>query len=86
MGGGFCDLPPTGRPVFMRVMDFYFHHEERIRENWVPLDMLGLLRQTGVDMVAQMRDMATDRAPAHHAPCIMPFSISRAVMTVFRHP
>src|SRR5690606_33644322 len=26
-GGGFCGLPPTGKPVFMRVMDFYLHHE-----------------------------------------------------------
>lgn len=56
MGGGFCGLPPTGRPVFMRVMDFYLHHEGLIRENWVPLDMLDLLRQMGVDVLARMRD------------------------------
>jgi hypothetical protein len=53
MGGGFCGLPPTGKPVFMRVMDFYLHHEGLIRENWVPLDMLDLFRQMGVDPFAR---------------------------------
>jgi predicted ester cyclase len=55
MGGGFCGLPPTGRPVFMRVMDFYLHHEGLIRENWVPLDMLDLLGQMGFDALGRMR-------------------------------
>lgn len=54
-GGGFCGLPPTGRPVVMRVMDFYLHHEGRIRENWVPLDMLHLFDQMGVDHLERMR-------------------------------
>lgn len=54
-GGGFCGLPPTGKPVFMRVMDFYLHHEGLIRENWVPLDMLDLLKQMGFDALARMR-------------------------------
>ncbi len=57
MGGGFCGLPPSGRPVFMRVMDFYLHHEGLIRENWVPLDMLDLFRQMGVDLMARMAEV-----------------------------
>jgi hypothetical protein len=56
-GGGFCGLPPTGRPVFMRVMDFYLHHEGLIRENWVPLDMLDLLNQMGFDALGRMREV-----------------------------
>ncbi|WP_372423580.1 nuclear transport factor 2 family protein [Salinarimonas chemoclinalis] len=55
-GDGFCGLPATGRPVTMRVMDFYLHHEGLIRENWVPLDMLDLLRQMGFDAHARMRE------------------------------
>lgn len=54
-GGGFCGLPPTGRPVYMRVMDFYLHHEGLIRENWVPLDMLDLFGQMGVDLLTRMK-------------------------------
>jgi hypothetical protein len=56
-GGGFCGLPPTGRPVTMRVMDFYLHYEGLIRENWVPLDMLHLMSQMGVDLLARMREV-----------------------------
>ena len=54
-GNGFCGLPATGKPVFMRVMDFYLHHEGLIRENWVPIDMLDLLRQMGVDPLSRMQ-------------------------------
>jgi hypothetical protein len=39
----------------MRVMDFYLHHEGLIRENWVPLDMLDLFLQMGLDVMARMR-------------------------------
>lgn len=55
-GGGFCGLAPTGKPVTMRVMDFYLHHEGLIRENWVPLDMLDLLNQMGIDVMARMAE------------------------------
>lgn len=57
MGGGFCGLAATGKPVFMRVMDFYLHHEGLIRENWVPLDMLHLLGQMGIDPLARLQDV-----------------------------
>ena len=55
-GGGFVGLPPTGRAVTMRVMDFYLHDEGLIRENWVPLDVLDLLMQMGIDVLGRMRD------------------------------
>ncbi|MBO0906107.1 ester cyclase [Jiella sonneratiae] len=54
-GGGFLGLGPTGRPVTMRVMDFYLHHEGLIRENWVPLDIPHLLKQMGVDIFERMQ-------------------------------
>lgn len=56
-GGGFCGLPPSGKPVFMRVMDFYLHHEGLIRENWVPLDMLDLMMQMGFDALGRVKDV-----------------------------
>lgn len=61
-GGGFCGLPPTDRPIRMRVMDFYLHHEGLIRENWVPIDLLDVLRQMGLDPLARMREVL--RLPA----------------------
>ena len=54
-GDDFLGVGPTGRAVTMRVMDFYLHHEGLIRENWVPLDVLDLLRQMGVDVLARMQ-------------------------------
>ncbi len=54
-GGDFLGVGPTGRAVTMRVMDFYLHHEGLIRENWVPLDVLDLLRQIGIDVLARMQ-------------------------------
>lgn len=54
VGGGFLGLGPTNRAVTMRVMDFYLHHEGLIRENWVPIDILDLLMQMGVDVIARM--------------------------------
>ena len=55
LGGNFLGLGPTGRDVTMRVMDFYLHHEGLIRENWVPLDIIHLLLQMGVDVFARMQ-------------------------------
>lgn len=63
-GGGFCGLPPTGKPVFMRVMDFYLHDQGLIRENWVPLDMLHLLAQMGTDPLSRMHEVLRGRPVA----------------------
>jgi hypothetical protein len=50
-GGG-----PTNKNIEMRVMDFYLHHENKIRENWVPIDVIHILLQMGVDVMARVRD------------------------------
>jgi hypothetical protein len=47
---------PTGREIEMRVMDFYNHHEGRIRENWVPIDIIHILLQMDIDVMARVRD------------------------------
>ena len=60
-GSGFAGTTATGRPVTMRVMDFYLHHEGLIRENWVPLDMLDLLNQMGFDAFERMRSFFDHR-------------------------
>lgn len=54
LGGDFMGIPPTGRALKVRVMDFYLHHEGLIRENWVPIDVLHMLAQMGVDVLARM--------------------------------
>ena len=48
-GGEWLGMAATGRPIGMRVMDFYLHHEGLIRENWVPIDVIDVLKQMGFD-------------------------------------
>lgn len=64
MGAGFCGMPASGKPVFMRVMDFYLHHEGFIRENWVPIDMLHLFGQMGLDVLGRMKAVLGTEARA----------------------
>jgi len=60
-GEGFLGLPASGREIMMRVMDFYLHHEGLIRENWVPIDLIDILRQMGIDAFGRMRAIARGR-------------------------
>ena len=54
-GGGWLGLGATGRAITMRVMDFYRADEGLIRENWVPIDILNVLLQLDVDVMARVR-------------------------------
>ena len=55
LGGDWLGQGPTGRRVRMRVMDFYLADEGLIRENWVPIDIVDLLLQMDVDVMARVR-------------------------------
>ena len=57
LGPDWLGMPPTGRPIGMRVMDFYLHDEGLIRENWVPIDILDILMQMGFDALGRMRHL-----------------------------
>jgi predicted ester cyclase len=55
--GEWLGLPPTGRKVDMRVMDFYHLVDGRIHENWVPIDIIHIMLQMGVDVFARLRHL-----------------------------
>lgn len=55
--GEWLGLPPTGREVDMRVMDFYHLVDNRIHENWVPIDIIHIMLQMGVDVFARLRHL-----------------------------
>ena len=42
--------------VTMRVMDFYHHDEGKIRENWVPIDIIHILKQIGVNVLENIKN------------------------------
>lgn len=41
----------------MRVMDFYHLVDGRIHENWVPIDIIHIMLQMGVDVFARLRHL-----------------------------
>ena len=49
LGGDWLGLAPTGKPVTMRVMDFYRREDGLLRENWVFIDLLDIQIQLGLD-------------------------------------
>jgi hypothetical protein len=48
-GPNWLGLPPTGRQVGMRVMDWWRREGDRLRENWVLIDLLDVQIQCGLD-------------------------------------
>ncbi len=62
-GNNFLGVPATGKPVAMRVMDFYRCDENTIVENWVPFDIPHLLLQMGVDVFGRMRHQYRQNDP-----------------------
>lgn len=45
--GEFMGIPPTGKPVSIRVMDIVRYADGKIVEHWNVVDMAGLLQQLG---------------------------------------
>lgn len=65
-GGDFLGLAPTGKRITMRVMDFWRREQDLLKENWVFIDLLDLLAQMGVDVLARLRAagaLRTTQAP-----------------------
>ena len=57
-GGDWLGLAPTGKRFMLRVMDFYRFQGVLIAENWVPIDLIDILHQLGVDVFARMRHLS----------------------------
>jgi predicted ester cyclase len=60
--GAWLGLPPTGRRIEMRVMDFYRMENGLIAENWVPIDVIHMLLQMGFDVLGRLRHLRGDQA------------------------
>ena len=53
--GEWLNIAPTGKPVKMRFSDFWLVKEGRLSENWVMVDHIEVLRQLGIDPLAQIK-------------------------------
>ena len=59
--GPWLGMPATGKPVDRRVMDFYrLTQDNRIAENWVPMDIPHIALQMGVDLFKRARHLDGD--------------------------
>ena len=56
-GPDWLNIAATGKQIGMRVMDFYRVEDGLIAENWVPIDIVDILRQMGVDVFARLRHL-----------------------------
>lgn len=59
---GWLGIPPLGKEITLRSLDFWRVEEGLIRENWVPVDLLDLYDQIGIDVFARMREFGKARA------------------------
>ena len=56
MAKNWLGYDSTGNTVTIRVMDFYLRDGGLIRENWVPIDILHILKQIDVNVLNIIRD------------------------------
>ena len=56
MAKNWLGYDSTGNTVTIRVMDVYLRDGGLIRENWVPIDILHILKQIDVDVLNIIRD------------------------------
>jgi predicted ester cyclase len=61
-GGGWLGMPPTGRLITMKSLDFWRLEGSLIRENWVLIDLLEVFAQLGLDALARMREFNKARS------------------------
>lgn len=61
-GGGWVGLPPTGRLITMKSLDFWRLEGSLIRENWVLIDLLDVFAQLGLDVLARLREFNKARS------------------------
>ena len=60
-GGDFLGLAPTGKPITMRVMDWWRRDGGLLAENWIFIDLPDLFRQLGRDLFAEARALQARR-------------------------
>ena len=56
-GGEWLGILATNKRIKMRVMDFYRLENNRIAENWVPIDIIHILYQMGFDVFGRLNEM-----------------------------
>jgi len=53
--GDYAGIPATGELITLRDFDWWKREGDYLIENWVPIDMIDLCRQLGVDLMERLR-------------------------------
>lgn len=56
-GSGWLGIAPSNQNITMRSLDFWRVEGDKIRENWVLVDLLDVYHQLGVDVFARMKEL-----------------------------
>jgi predicted ester cyclase len=60
-GDGWLGIAPSNQEITMCSLDFWRCENNKIRENWVLVDILDVYHQIGVDVFARMRELTAAR-------------------------
>ncbi len=52
--GGYLGLPKSNRDCEFRVIDVYRREKNKLKENWVFIDMLHFFKQQGIDILGKL--------------------------------
>lgn len=53
--GGYLGLPPSDKSCEFRVIDIYRREGDKLKENWVFIDMLYFFNQQGIDILGRLK-------------------------------
>ena len=53
--GGWLGLPPSGKNLELRVMDIWRREGDKLKENWVGIDIIHMCKQMGLDVFEMMK-------------------------------
>ena len=53
--GGWLGLPPCGKELELRVMDIWRREGDKLKENWVGIDIIHMCKQMGLDVFNMMK-------------------------------
>lgn len=62
--GEYAGIPATGKLMTIRDFDWWKREGDYLIENWIPIDMIDLCRQMGVDLMDRLRQQIEQRKQA----------------------
>lgn len=60
-GDGWLGIAPTNHKITLRSLDFWRLEKNKIRENWVMIDLLDIWAQIDVNVISRMQELAFPR-------------------------